>query len=127
WVRLKLELHVGCETVHALAEIDGLGRHEHPNACRRHDHSSTFSAFSTSASVLASAAPRMRTQAPPTLISIELSPAPSGRAAGGVTMLGPGPSIKTGANDGSGDDGRVASIRAIASARTFLRQPNSCC
>src|SRR5262245_56403551 len=51
-VSLELFLHERREPIHPLAEVDRLRRHEYADARRRHDHSSTFAALKTSASVL---------------------------------------------------------------------------
>lgn len=54
---LQFVLDDGRKPIHPLPEVDRLGCHEHPDARRRHNQASTFNAFNTSASVLASAAP----------------------------------------------------------------------
>lgn len=74
----------------------------------------TLSAFKTAASVLASAAPRMRTVAVPIVISIEAGSAGGGDGADGAA------SISTGVKIGAGV------IVASATARNRLRQPNNC-
>lgn len=69
-VGLKRLLHIGGETIYALVEVDRLRRHENADAGRLDDPAGTFSALSTTASVLPSTASRLRTVAATTLISI---------------------------------------------------------
>lgn len=104
WIALQVLLHVGSQPIHAAPEVDGLRGDEHADTGGWNDRVSTLSAFRTSASVRASAAPRMRTVADPTLISIELSLAASGTGAvedGGVVHIVVAASITSGAKAGS--------------------------
>src|SRR5690606_32656106 len=86
----ELLFDIGREPIHALAEVDRLRRHENPDAGRRDDHASTFSAFNPIASALPSTGPRTRTVAGP--IEISIVEASQRAGAGVVTRAGVGSS-----------------------------------